>query len=81
MSDGGLDGAPSLDRLRADAFVGRTATLAAIMASVQGAAPERVHLVHGPGGIGKTTLLDAADRVGRATARPVHRLDGRDVVG
>lgn len=81
MSNGALDGARSLDRLRAEGFVGRSSTLAAITASLQGAAPQRVHLVHGPGGIGKTTLLDAADRVGRAAQRAVHRLDGRDVVG
>lgn len=81
MSDDGLPAAPSLDLLRAQAFVGRTTALAAITASLRGAAPQRVHLVHGPGGIGKTTLLDAADRAGRAAERPVHRLDGRDVVG
>ncbi|MBK8445809.1 MAG: ATP-binding protein [Micropruina sp.] len=69
-----------LDQLRADGFVGRAAPLAAIAASIEGRSAHRVHLVHGPGGIGKTTLLDAADRQGRALHRPVLRLDGRDVV-
>lgn len=81
MSDDALPAAPSLDLLRAKAFVGRSTPLAAITASLLGAAPQRVHLVHGPGGIGKTTLLDAVDRAGQAAARPVHRLDERDVVG
>lgn len=70
MSDDALPAAPSLDLLRAKAFVGRTTPLAAITASLLGAAPQRVHLVHGPGGIGKTTLLDAVDRAGQAAAAP-----------
>lgn len=35
--------------------------------------------VHGPGGIGKTTLLDAMARRTRAGGRPVTYLDGREV--
>ena len=70
-----------LERLRAAGFVGRTAPLAAIKDSLDGLQPHRVHLVHGPGGIGKTSLLDAAQRVGHAATRTVLRLDGRDVVG
>ncbi len=70
-----------LERLRAAGFVGRAAPLAAIKGSVEGVQPQRVHLVHGPGGIGKTSLLDAAERVGHAATRAVLRLDARDVVG
>ena len=54
--------------------------LRALGASVDGEATNRVHLVHGPGGIGKTTLLDAAERLGRASGRRVLRLDARDIV-
>lgn len=73
-------GAHALDQLRAAGFVGRSGPLAAIRASLERTTSPRVHLVHGPGGIGKTTLLDAAERLGLATNRPVHRLDARDVV-
>ena len=73
-------GAATLDQLRAEGFVGRAAPLGAIRASLERTAPQRVHLVHGPGGIGKTTLLDAAERLGRAAGRPAHRLDARDLV-
>ena len=72
--------ADRLERLRSDGFVGRSAPLAAIGASLAGTGPPRVHLVHGPGGIGKTTLLDAVERLGRAVGRPVARLDARDLV-
>lgn len=73
-------GASTLDQLRAEGFVGRTAPLSAIRAALDRTTPQRVHLVHGPGGIGKTTLLDAAARLGHALGRPVHRLDARDLV-
>lgn len=69
-----------LERTRAAGFVGRTEQLRAIAASFDGTAATRVHLVHGPGGIGKTALLDAAERLGRGRARIVHRLDARDMV-
>ena len=80
MNDPGPRRATTLDQLRAEAFVGRGAPLGAIRASLERTAPQRVHLVHGPGGIGKTTLLDAAERLGGATGHPVHRLDAREVV-
>lgn len=64
---------------RGRAFVGRTEELAAFADSLAGAAPARVHLVHGPGGIGKSTLLDAFARLAVAQGhRPVY-LDAKDV--
>lgn len=80
MTESAARDVDTLELLRAQGFVGRAGPLAAIAASLQGVKPYRVHLVHGQGGIGKTTLLDAAERLARAAARPVHRLDARDLV-
>ncbi|OFE15621.1 hypothetical protein BA895_22210 [Humibacillus sp. DSM 29435] len=72
-----------LSALLADArrhgFVGRTDELAAFADSLAGRSLARVHLVHGPGGIGKSTLLDAFSRLAAAQGhRPVY-LDAKDV--
>lgn len=69
-------------RLRAardDGFVGRGAELDLLSAALTGSSDVRVMFVHGPGGIGKTTLLDAMARRTRADGRQVTYLDGRDI--
>lgn len=68
-----------LSGARGHGFVGRTEELAAFADSLTGASAARVHLVHGPGGIGKSTLLDAFARLAVAQGhRPVY-LDAKDV--
>ncbi|WP_350277088.1 hypothetical protein [Kribbella sp. HUAS MG21] len=66
-----------LSERRRQAFVGRTAELEAFREALSG--PARVLSVHGPGGIGKTSLLlryvDLAADLGVA----VTRLDGREL--
>ena len=52
-----IDLAALIDEARSEAFVGRTAELASFDAALSEASLCRVLLVHGPGGIGKTTLL------------------------
>ena len=68
-----------IDAARVDAFVGRQAELAAFDSALAGSAACRVLLVHGPGGIGKTTLLQQFRIRARLTEREVLVLDGRDV--
>lgn len=68
-----------LQAARDRGFVGRALEIASINRSLIGSSDVRVHLVHGPGGIGKTTLLDALTRdVARGHGRSVY-LDARDV--
>lgn len=79
----GADGATRMWGVLHDArdrgFVGRAAEIASIAASFSGSSGVRVHLVHGPGGIGKTTLLDAVARdVARRHGRSVY-IDARDL--
>ena len=71
----------ALDDARRLGFVGRATELAAFVAALDGSAPARVLFVHGPGGIGKSTLLDEMRRRAVARGRPVVSLDGRDVAG
>jgi len=68
-----------IDGARVDAFVGRQAELAAFDSALAGSAACRVLLVHGPGGIGKTTLLQQFRIRASRTDRAVLVLDGRDV--
>lgn len=68
-----------LDRERHRSFVGRRRELAAFEAAVAGGLPRRVLFVHGPGGIGKTTLLLELRARARAAGRSVVLLDGREV--
>ena len=60
---------------RDDGFVGRDRELDLLSAALTGTSDVRVMFVHGPGGIGKTTLLDAM--------APAHawRWSARDVPG
>ena len=71
----------ALDDARRLGFVGRATELASFGAALDGSASARVLFVHGPGGIGKSTLLDEMRRRAAARGRPVVSLDGRDVAG
>ena len=68
-----------LDTARRQRFVGRHRELASFDDAVSGRSPRRVLFLHGPGGIGKTTLLRELRARARAAGRPVVHLDGRDV--
>jgi hypothetical protein len=68
-----------VDRERHRNFVGRRRELVAFDDAVAGRSPQRVLFVHGPGGIGKTTLLLELRARARSAGRPVVVLDGRDI--
>ncbi|MEQ6900812.1 ATP-binding protein [Nocardioides sp. YIM 152588] len=69
--------------LRREAFVGRHAELASVLGALDGDEAPAMVYVHGPGGVGKSTLLTAlADRLADGSghgARPCLRVDGQDV--
>ncbi len=68
-----------LAEARARQFVGRTAELEAFVGGLSSEHPAwRVLAVHGPGGIGKSALLDAFERLAATHAMSVVRLDCRD---
>jgi AAA ATPase domain len=73
------DLATVVDEARSRAFVGRAAELASFDKVLAAGAPQRVLFLHGPGGIGKTTLLHRFRMRARAAGRPVIVIDGRDV--
>lgn len=72
-----------IDRLRSRAaqlFVGRQAELALIAESLAEDAPGfAVFVVHGPGGVGKTSLLEQARRLAADQGIDSVRLDARDI--
>src|SRR3954451_297592 len=68
-----------LDEARARGFVGRAPELRAFSGALEGSSDARVRLVHGPGGIGKSTLLDAFARWSHGRGHPTVRIDGREV--
>src|SRR5690242_4742101 len=68
-----------LDDARRRTFVGRRGELASFDGMLAGRSPRRVLLVHGPGGIGKTTLLLEFRTRAREAGRTVVLLDGREV--
>jgi hypothetical protein len=68
-----------LDDARRRTFVGRRGELASFDDVLLGRSPRRVLLVHGPGGIGKTTLLLEYRTRARAASRAVLLLDAREV--
>src|SRR3954467_1549147 len=68
-----------LDEARRRTFVGRAAELCRFDDAVSGRSARRVFLVHGVGGIGKSTLLEEFRRQARAAGRPVALVDGREV--
>jgi AAA ATPase domain len=68
-----------LDEARRRTFVGRRHELASFDDALAGRSRRRVLLVHGPGGIGKTTLLlELRTRAGDA-GRAAVLLDGREI--
>ena len=68
-----------LDDARRRTFVGRRSELASFDDVLLGRSARRVLLVHGPGGIGKTSLLLEYRTRARAAGRTVLLLDGREV--
>ena len=60
-------------------FVGRMAEVAALRALLEGTRDGAVLFLHGPGGIGKTTLLGRYADLGRELGRRVVRLDAREL--
>jgi hypothetical protein len=67
-----------LDQARAKSFVGRAAELDSFGDALTGDAPHRLIFVHGPGGIGKTTLLSQFRTRAVQAGRQVLEFDGRD---
>ncbi len=68
-----------LDDARRRTFVGRRDELASFGDVLLGRSRRRVLFVHGPGGIGKTTLLLEFRTRAREAGRAVLLLDGREV--
>ena len=69
-----------LVRQRRHRFVGRKAELELLRSGVGSGTPDLAVIhVHGPGGIGKTSLLDAFARVAAAHEATVVRLDAREL--
>lgn len=68
-----------IDEARRQAFVGRTAELARFDEILRSDGPTRVFFVHGPGGIGKTALLDQFRVRAETAGRTPVAIDGRDV--
>ena len=58
-------------------FVGRTRELALVNDVLEGRSPTRVLVVHGPGGIGKSTLLRQARRRAERAGWATDAVDGR----
>jgi hypothetical protein len=72
--------ADRLELARRGRFVGRSAELELFHTALKAAeAPYAVLYIHGPGGIGKTTLLREYARIAAACGRPVIALDGREI--
>src|ERR671938_467274 len=68
-----------LDEARRRTFVGRGAELTRFADALRGRSPRRVFLVHGVGGIGKSTLLGEFRARAVAAGRPAVLLDGREL--
>ncbi|WP_448627279.1 AAA family ATPase [Geodermatophilus sp. URMC 64] len=68
-----------LDAAGRRTFVGREAELARFTDALRGRTPQRIFLVHGEGGIGKSTLLDEFRCRALAAGRPAVLIDGREV--
>src|SRR4051794_41718604 len=66
-----------LDEARRRTFVGRDDELTRFGEALDGRSPRRVFLVHGVGGIGKSTLLGEFRARAVAAGRPAVLLDGR----
>lgn len=61
----------------AERFTGRSAELTVIAGLLDDRTPSRVLYVHGPGGIGKSSVLRAAARLAEECGYATARLDGR----
>jgi hypothetical protein len=68
-----------IDRARRQSFVGRRSELRTFDDARVGRSPRRVLFVHGPGGIGKTTLLLEMRARASAAGRATLLLDGSEV--
>jgi predicted ATP-dependent serine protease len=68
-----------LDEARRRTFVGRVRELTAFEDALAGRSARRVFLVHGVGGIGKSTLLGEFRAQALAAGRPAIVVDGREV--
>src|SRR4051794_41643651 len=66
-----------LEEARRRSFVGRDDELTRFAEALAGRSPRRVFLVHGVGGIGKSTLLGEFRARAVAAGRPAVLLDGR----
>jgi hypothetical protein len=72
--------ADRLRRARSARFVGRDAELELVRGALAEAEPPfAVFFVHGPGGVGKSALLRAAEDVAREAGARVARLDLRAI--
>ncbi|SCG68123.1 ATP-binding protein [Micromonospora humi] len=71
--------ADAVDSARRQAFVGRRAEIAGYLAALAGRSARRVLFVHGPGGIGKSTLLLEMRARARNAGRVTLLLDGREL--
>ena len=72
------DAGGMLEARDAAGFVGRRLELDAVDTLLADSEAPPVLFVHGPGGIGKSSLLRAATRRARGYGVAVHRVDGRD---
>lgn len=74
-----------IDRLRQcanDRFVGRAGELALFRSALHGAVPEsNLFLLHGPGGSGKTAMLEQMRMLSEEAGYAWHRLDARNLDG
>src|SRR4051794_28382529 len=68
-----------LEEARRRSFVGRDDELTRFAEALSGSSPRRVFLVHGVGGIGKSTLLGEFRARALAAGRPAVLLDGREL--
>jgi hypothetical protein len=68
-----------VDSARRQAFVGRRAEISGFEEALAGRSARRVLFVHGPGGIGKTTLLLEMRARARGVGRDTVLLDGREI--
>jgi hypothetical protein len=69
-----------LDRARLSRFAGREEELRRFRQLLDpNDIPIAVLSIHGPGGVGKTTLLDQCARIASDPGVPVHRIDARDI--
>ncbi len=73
------DLATVIDEARRQALVGRDVELAGFDDATAGRVSRRVLFVYGPGGIGKTALLQQIALQARACARTAIMIDGREV--